>query len=107
MKLKSHQRVNTQIKQEAEGKPTAVSLPARFSLAPRLLGTTCYRRCSVRSVASRAAQVSPPRQGRMERGNARAWHKCTAFVKWPLGLPRSVSAAKHGKPNIIVESRMH
>lgn len=31
MRLQSHQRVNTHIKQEAEGKPTAVSLPARFS----------------------------------------------------------------------------
>lgn len=32
MRLRSHRRVNTQIKQEAEGKPTAVSFPARFSL---------------------------------------------------------------------------
>lgn len=34
MRLKSHRRVNTQIKQEAEGKRSAVSLPARFSLLP-------------------------------------------------------------------------
>lgn len=34
MRLQSHRRVNTQIKQETEGKPTAVSLPARFSLLP-------------------------------------------------------------------------
>lgn len=32
MRLRSHRRVNTQIKQEAEGKPTAVSFPSRFSL---------------------------------------------------------------------------
>lgn len=98
MRLRSHQRVNTQIKQEAEGKPTAVSLPARFFpllLLELVRGGVGNRRLRSRAshprvpqcceparaeghdiaekdavflipcVASRAAQVSPPSQGRV------------------------------------------
>lgn len=98
MRLRSHQRVNTQIKQEAEGKPTAVSLPARFfpllllELVRSGVGNRHLRSSAshprapqscepawaeghdiagmeavflIPSIASRAAQVSPPSQGRV------------------------------------------
>lgn len=114
MRLKSHQRVNTQIKQEAEGKHTAVSLPARFSLLPLELacggvGNHRLRRSTSPPRAPQSGEPacaeghdvlemeavffntfpcfesSPARAG--FRGNPRGQHKSAAFVKWPLGLP--------------------